>query len=113
LRAGVLRHPALTPPVADVMLHPVRITAVEPILVDVPLRAPVHGVHGVASVQRSVLVRVATDAGVEGWGNVDPTPGYSPVSADDVYATVGRLPPPLARAGAVHAHTPRGRQEHA
>ena len=76
---------ALTTLSADAMLALVRITAVEPILVDVPLRAPVHGVHGIAAVQRSVLVRVATDGGLEGWGNVDPTPGYSPVSADDVH----------------------------
>src|SRR5690349_20414140 len=86
-----------------------RITAIEPMLVDVPLRTPVHGVHGVAAVQRSVLVRVATDAGAEGWGNVDPTPGYSPVSADDVYVMVGRLAPALAGADAfnVHAALPR------
>jgi L-Ala-D/L-Glu epimerase len=81
-----------------------RITAVEPILVDVPLRTPVHGVHGIASIQRSVLVRVAADGGAEGWGNVDPTPGYSPVSADDVHATVSRLGPLLAGADAFNIH---------
>ena len=67
-----------------------RILALEPILVDVPLREPVHGVHGTTSVQRSVLVRVETEAGAEGWGNVDPTPGYSPVSAEHVHATIRR-----------------------
>ena len=95
------------------MLGPVRITAVEPILVDVPLRAPVHGVHGIASVQRSLIVRVATDAGVEGWGNVDPTPGYSPVSADDVHATVGRLAPALAGADAFNVHAALARMDQA
>lgn len=88
-----------------------QITAVEPILVDVPLRAPVHGVHGVTAVQRSVLVRVATDAGVEGWGNVDPTPGYSPVSADDVRRTVGRLAPALAGADAFNVHAALARMD--
>jgi L-alanine-DL-glutamate epimerase-like enolase superfamily enzyme len=91
----------------------VRITTVEPILVDVPLRAPVHGVHGIAAVQRSVLVRVATDGGVEGWGNVDPTPGYSPVSADAVHATVGRLASVLAGADAFNVHAALARMDQA
>ena len=72
-----------------------RITAVEPILVDVPLREPVHGVHGPTAVQRSVLVRIETGTGIEGWGNVDPTPGYSAVSAVQVHATVTALAPVL------------------
>jgi muconate cycloisomerase len=72
-----------------------RIVAVEPVLVDVPLRQPVHGVHGVTAVQQSLLVRIATDAGVEGWGNVDPTPGYSAVSAAQAHATVRALGPSL------------------
>ena len=52
-----------------------KIVEVEPIVVDVPLREPVKDVHGVTSVQRSVLVRVRTDVGAEGWGNVDPHAG--------------------------------------
>jgi L-alanine-DL-glutamate epimerase-like enolase superfamily enzyme len=55
------------------------ITTLEPVLVGVPLREPVSGVHGVTTIQQSVLVRVTTDTGHEGWGNVDPTPGYSRV----------------------------------
>ncbi len=81
-----------------------KITTIEPILVDVPLREPVSGVHGTTAVQRSVLVRVTTDAGAEGWGNVDPTPGYSAVSAEAVHATVGRLAPALAGADAFNVH---------
>ncbi|PYN21814.1 MAG: mandelate racemase/muconate lactonizing protein, partial [Candidatus Rokuibacteriota bacterium] len=77
-----------------------RITAVEPILVDVPLRTPVHGVHGVTAVQRSLLVRVETETGAEGWGNVDPTPGYSAVSAEHVHAAVRALAPTLRGADA-------------
>ncbi len=74
-----------------------RIVAVEPILVEVPPRepVPVHGVHGTTVVQRSVLVRIETEAGDEGWGNVDPTPGYSPVSAEQVHSTVRALAPAL------------------
>ena len=79
-----------------------RIKAIEPILVDVPLRAPVRGVHGVTAVQRSVLVHVTTDAGTEGWGNVDPTPGYSAVSAADVHDSVERLATFLAGADALN-----------
>src|SRR5215831_12323638 len=72
-----------------------RITSLTPMLVDVPLRSAVHAVHGMTAVQRSVLVRVMTDSGIEGWGNVDPTPGYSLVSAGDIRDTVERLSPTL------------------
>jgi len=91
----------------------VRITAIEPMVVDVPLRAPVSGVHGVTAVQRSVLVRIAAGHGQEGWGNVDPTPGYSRISADDVHATVARLAPALAGADAFDLHAGLARMDEA
>src|SRR5918996_639574 len=72
------------------MTH-MRVDAVEPGIVEVPLRRPVRGVHGVTAVQRSVLVRVATNEGAEGWGDVDPTPGYSRLSVEDIVATVAGL----------------------
>jgi len=72
-----------------------RIATITPLLVDVPLRSAVHGVHGTTAVQRSVLVRVTTDEAVEGWGNVDPSPGYSLVSATDIHVSVLRLSPAL------------------
>src|SRR5688572_10724591 len=75
-----------------------RVVGIEPILVDVPLREPVQGVHGVTTVQRSVLVRVASDDGIEGWGNVDPTPGYSAMSAAKIHDTIRRLGPALTGA---------------
>jgi L-Ala-D/L-Glu epimerase len=75
-----------------------RILGIEPILVDVPLREPVHGVHGITAVQRSVLVRVTTYGGLEGWGNVDPSPGYSAMSAADVHDAVLGVAPALAGA---------------
>ena len=81
-----------------------RIVTVEPVLVDVPLAAPVRGVHGTTSVQRSVLARVTTDEGVEGWGNVDPTPGYSLVSAVDIHDAVARLAPVLVGADPFNIH---------
>jgi len=73
-----------------------RITAVEPIIVEVPTREPVKGVHGVTSVQRSVLVRLATDRDVVGWGNVDPSPGYTLMSANEIHAAIRSLAPVLA-----------------
>jgi muconate cycloisomerase len=72
-----------------------RIVALEPCIVEVPLRRPVRGVHGVTAVQRSVLVRVATGESVEGWGDVDPTPGYSRLSVEDIQEAVRRLGPAL------------------
>jgi len=72
-----------------------RITAVESCIVEVPLRRPVRGVHGVTAVQRSVLVRVAAGDGLEGWGDVDPTPGYSRLSVEDIHETVAKLAPVL------------------
>jgi L-Ala-D/L-Glu epimerase len=81
-----------------------RVRAIEPLLVAVPLAAPVHGVHGVTAVQRSVLVRVATDEGLEGWGNVDPTPGYSPVTAEDIVTAVAALAPALVGADPFNLH---------
>ena len=36
-----------------------------------------------------------TDGGGEGWGNVDPTPGYSAISAEDVRRTIESLAPAL------------------
>ena len=71
------------------------IIAVEPCIVEVPLRRPAKGVHGVTAVQRSVLVRVAAGEGVEGWGNVDPTPGYSRLSVEDIHEAVTKLAPAL------------------
>ena len=73
-----------------------RIAAVEPIIVEVPTHEPVKGVHGVAHSQRSVLVRVATDRGIEGWGNVDPSPGYTLMSADQIHAAVRASAPALS-----------------
>ena len=72
-----------------------RIAVVEPMIVEVPMRAPVKAVHGVVRAQRSVLVRVATDEGREGWGNVDPSAGYTLMSAEQIRDTVAALAPVL------------------
>jgi muconate cycloisomerase len=72
-----------------------RIVGIDAIVVAVPLAAPVTGVHGVTSVQESALARVLTDEGLEGWGNVDPTPGYSLTSADEIRRKIGVVAPAL------------------
>jgi L-Ala-D/L-Glu epimerase len=81
-----------------------RIAAIEPTLVEIPMKAPTHGVHGTVSTQRSALVRVVSDQGAEGWGNVDPTAGYSLTSVDDIVATMQRVAPALAGADAFNVH---------
>jgi len=86
----------------DVVTSVMRITAVEPIVVAVPLKVPARSVHGAIATQRSALVRVTTDAGAEGWGNVDPVGGYSTMTADDVAATIRRLVPALLGADALN-----------
>jgi len=88
-----------------------RIVSIEPAIVDVPMREPVKGVHGTAAVQRSVLVRVIADSGAEGWGNVDPTPGYSLVSAVDIHDTVARLAPALLGADPFNLHRALARMD--
>jgi muconate cycloisomerase len=86
----------------DVVTSVMRITAIEPIVVAVPVKVPARSVHGAIATQRSALVRVTTDAGAEGWGNVDPVGGYSTMSADDVAATIRRLAPALLGADALN-----------
>src|SRR5258706_11847938 len=80
------------------------IAVVEAVVVEVPMKAPTHGVHGTVSTQRSALVRIVSDQGAEGWGNVDPTAGYSLTSVDDIVATMRRLAPALEKADALNAH---------
>ena len=81
-----------------------RIALIEACIVEIPMKAPTHGVHGTVSTQRSALVRVVSDQGAEGWGNVDPTVGYSTSSVADVVAAVRRLAPGLAGADALNVH---------
>jgi len=80
-----------------------RITAIEPIIVDIPTRDPVKGVHGVTRAQRSVLVRLVADDLV-GWGNVDPTPGYTVMSADEIYTAIDRFAPALIGGDAMNVN---------
>ena len=72
-----------------------RIARVEPILIEVPFRQPVVAVHGTRSGQSSALVRIVADDGAEGWGNVDPTPGYSETTSEEVCRTARALVPVL------------------
>lgn len=89
----------------------IRVVAIDPVVVEVPLKDPARGVHGTIHAQRSALVRVATDSGVEGWGNVDPVDGYSTTSVDEVAATVRRLAPALLGADALNAQRALARMD--
>jgi L-alanine-DL-glutamate epimerase-like enolase superfamily enzyme len=80
------------------------ISVVEPVVVEVPMKTATHGVHGTVSTQRSALVRVVSDQGAEGWGNVDPTVGYSESTVAEIVAAVTRLAPVLRGADAFNAH---------
>ena len=74
----------------------VKITGIETWLVGIPLRGAFRNAHTVKSVQRSVVVRVRTDAGLEGAGNVDPSPGYSEATPEEIRSAIrDRLAPAL------------------
>src|SRR5207249_10791220 len=60
--------------------------------------------HVSTTLHRSVHAHVVADSGHEGWGNVDPTPGYSKIPADRVHATIGRLAPSLVGMDAFSLH---------
>lgn len=89
-----------------------RIVSIEPITVEVPMRAPVSGVHGITRVQRSVLVRIGTDEDIEGWGNVDPSPGYTLMSADQVHAAVASLASNLIGCDALNLNAALATMDH-
>jgi L-alanine-DL-glutamate epimerase-like enolase superfamily enzyme len=66
----------------------VKITAIDTWVVAIPLRGTFKNAHGVKSVQQSVVVRVSTDEGLVGAGTVDPSPGYSEASAEDIRSVI-------------------------
>lgn len=73
-----------------------KITGIDTWLVEIPLRGAFRNAHGVQCVQQSVVVRVRTAAGLEGAGNVDPSPGYSEATPDDIRTAIReRLAPVL------------------
>ena len=73
-----------------------KVTNVAVGIVEVPLRSTFTTAHGSLAVQRSVIARVDTDEGLVGWGNVDPAPGYSEMTVDQVLASVdGALAPAI------------------
>ena len=68
-------------------LSAMKITAIDVGVVAVPLKGTYATAHGSLGVQRSVLARVRTDDGLVGWGNVDPTPGYSEMNVEEIVST--------------------------
>ena len=65
-----------------------KVVSIESTLVEVPLRGAFRNAHAVKSVLRSVVVRLRTDAGCEGIGNVDPTTGYSETTSEDIVRVI-------------------------
>jgi L-Ala-D/L-Glu epimerase len=65
--------------------------------VTIPLRGTFTAAHGSLAVQRSVVARVETDDGLVGWGNVDPIPGYSEMTVEEILASVGGVLAPALR----------------
>jgi L-alanine-DL-glutamate epimerase-like enolase superfamily enzyme len=91
-----------------------RVTSIEPCLVAVPIRGAFKNAHAVKTVQRSVVVRVRTDAGLEGAGNVDPSPGYSEVTPEAILAAIEScLAPALVGADASNIRSLVARMERA
>ncbi len=73
-----------------------KIAGIDTWLVEIPLRGAFRNAHTVKSVQQSVVVRVRTDAGLDGAGNVDPSPGYSEATPDEIRSAIrDRLAPVL------------------
>jgi L-alanine-DL-glutamate epimerase-like enolase superfamily enzyme len=73
-----------------------KITGIDTWLVEIPLRGAFRNAHTSKSVQRSVVARVRTDAGLEGAGNVDPSPGYSEATPEEIRSAIrDRLAPAL------------------
>ena len=60
-------------------------------VVDVPLKKPVRTAHGVFERQRSVVVRIELSDETVGWGEVDPVPGFSTVSAEAICASIAAM----------------------
>ena len=91
-----------------------RVTSIEPYLVAVPLKGAFKNAHAVKTVQRSVVVRVKTDAGLEGAGNVDPSPGYSEVTPETILTAIeSRLAPALRGADATNVRSAVAQMERA
>lgn len=91
-----------------------KITAIDAWLVEVPLRGAFRNAHAVKSTLRSVVARVVTDAGVEGAGNVDPTPGYSEATPEEIVRIIReRLWPALRGEDATRIRAAIGRMDRA
>ncbi|MEM4001043.1 MAG: enolase C-terminal domain-like protein [Saccharolobus sp.] len=67
----------------------------EPFLIEVPLREKYRTAHGEVSTHKSVIVRLETIDGYQGYGQVDPIPTYSNESAEEVYVVIKKYIAPF------------------
>jgi L-alanine-DL-glutamate epimerase-like enolase superfamily enzyme len=63
-----------------------KITAVESIVAEIPFRTPFVVWRGEVPAKRHVFVRIATDAGITGWGEAAPFLFYAPETAEGIHA---------------------------
>ena len=72
-----------------------RITGIDIHPLRIPLKGAFRNAHDTKTRQDSVVVRVRTDEGVTGVGNVDPDPGHSEESFDQTLKALRTLAPGL------------------
>ncbi len=63
-----------------------KIIAVESIVADIPFRTPFVVWRGEVPAKRHVFVRIATHAGITGWGEAAPFLFYAPETAEGIHA---------------------------
>ena len=74
---------------------PMRITGIDIHALQIPLKGVFRNAHDTKTRQDSIVVRVRTDEGITGLGNVDPDPGHSEESFGETLKAVRVLAPSL------------------
>ena len=65
-----------------------KLSKIEVFSLNIPFKGSFRNAHGVKSGQNSIVLRILTDEGVTGLGNVDPDPGYSEESFSETLTTI-------------------------
>lgn len=72
-----------------------KITAIEPIIVDLPLKRPIKMSGVEIAVSENVFARVATDSGLVGWGEASSSPAMTGETVESMVAAIRFLAPYL------------------
>jgi len=70
-----------------------KITAIEPIIVDLPLKRPIKMSGVEIAVSENVFARVETDAGLVGWGEASSSPSMTGETVESMVAAIRFLAP--------------------